>query len=54
MTDQPDLTDHDDEDVDACLDRETEDGPGTDNLDALPDEDFESFAEDGVEQEATK
>lgn len=38
------------EDVPAALERETQDGPGTDDLDSLPESDFISFAEDDVEQ----
>ena len=41
----------DEEDVPAALERETQDGPGTDNLDTLPSSDFESFAEADVELE---
>ena len=40
----------DEEDVSSALKRETQDGPGTDNLDSLPPSDFESFAEDDVEK----
>ena len=47
MTEQ----DHDEEDVAALLARETADGPGTDDLDSLPEGDFDSFAEEGVEAE---
>lgn len=44
--------DFDSEDVHAALEKtDTADGPGTDNLDELPESDFESFAEDGVEKE---
>ncbi|MFF9035343.1 hypothetical protein ACF090_07715 [Streptomyces sp. NPDC014892] len=40
----------DDEDLKAALARtDTSDGPGTDNLDDLPESDFVAFAEDGVE-----
>ncbi|WP_176741319.1 hypothetical protein [Streptomyces sp. LUP30] len=40
----------DDEDVKAALEKtDTGDGPGTDDLDALPDSDFVAFATDGVE-----
>jgi len=42
----------DEEDVKALLERETQDGPGTDDLDSLPESDFVSFAEDDVEQES--
>lgn len=39
-------------DVDVCLTRETHDGSGLENDDEsnLPESDFESFAEDGVEE----
>jgi len=40
---------HDEEDVDAALGRETEDGPGFGDESQLPDEDFDSFAGDDVE-----
>jgi len=40
------------EDVPAALARETQDGPG--DLSDLPESDFVSFAEDGVEQEDVK
>ncbi|MFE7657210.1 N-acetylmuramoyl-L-alanine amidase [Streptomyces bottropensis] len=40
----------DDEDVKAAIDRpDTGDGPGTDNLDELPESDFVAFAEDYAE-----
>ncbi|MGJ5803789.1 peptidoglycan-binding protein [Streptomyces europaeiscabiei] len=43
----------DHEDVKAALEKTgTADGPGTDNLDALPESDFVAFAEDGVEKDA--
>lgn len=42
----------DDEDVKAALERtDTADGPGTYNLDDLPESDFVAFAEDGVEND---
>ena len=40
---------HDDEDVDAALGRETEDGPGFGDESQLPAEDFDGFATDDVE-----
>lgn len=40
---------HDEEDVDAALGRETEDGPGFGDESQLPDEDFDGFATDDVE-----
>jgi len=40
---------HDEEDVDAALGRETEDGPGFGDESQLPPEDFDSFAEADVE-----
>jgi hypothetical protein len=42
---------HDEADVERALKRETADGPGFDNEDDLPESDFESFAEDGVEND---
>jgi hypothetical protein len=43
----------DHEDVKTALEKtDTADGPGTDNLDALPESDFVAFAEDGVENHA--
>ncbi|MFD4502971.1 hypothetical protein [Streptomyces sp. NPDC058457] len=43
----------DDEDVKAVLEKtDAGDGPGTDNLDDLPESDFVAFAEDGVEKDA--
>ncbi|MEU1459265.1 hypothetical protein ABZ467_01005 [Streptomyces sp. NPDC005727] len=43
----------DDEDVKAALEKtDTGDGPGTDNLDDLPESDFVAFAEDDVENDA--
>lgn len=44
-----DLENHDEEDVPAALERETEDGPG--DLDSLPDSDFEGFASGDVEED---
>lgn len=41
--------DHDEEDVKALLERETQDGPGFESEDELPESDFQSFAEDDVE-----
>lgn len=48
-----DLTNHDEEDVKAALERETQDGSGLENDDpkALPAGDFDSFATDDVEVE---
>lgn len=40
---------HDDEDVDAALGRETEDGPGFGDESQLPPEDFAGFAGEDVE-----
>jgi hypothetical protein len=42
---------YDEEDVKAVLARETQDGPGTDDLALLPPSDFVSFAESSVEKE---
>ncbi|GAA2341264.1 hypothetical protein OHT20_37525 [Streptomyces caniferus] len=43
----------DDEDMKAALEKtDTADGPGTDNLDDLPESDFVAFAEGGVENDA--
>lgn len=42
---------HDDEDVPVALERETQDGPGTDDESSLPESDFDSFAEGDVEME---
>lgn len=44
----------DDTDVLAALGRETQDGPGTDDLSSLPPSDFVSFAEADVEKEEDK
>ena len=41
---------HDNTDVLLALGRETQDGPGTDDLDSLPPSDFVSFAEPDVEK----
>ena len=43
---------YDDEDMKAVLEKTDTDGPGTDNLDDLPESDFVAFAEDDVENEA--
>jgi len=53
MTDQPEVPveNHDDEDVAALLERDTADGPGTDDENTLPESDFVSFAEPDVEME---
>lgn len=42
---------YDDTDVESALKRETADGSGFDNEDELPESDFESFSEDGVEND---
>lgn len=42
---------YDDTDVDSALKRETADGSGFENEDELPESDFDSFAEDGVEND---
>ena len=42
---------HDEEDVDAALGRETEDGPGFGDESQLPPEDFDGFAESDVEED---
>jgi hypothetical protein len=42
---------YDDTDVDKALERETADGPGFENEDELPESDFDSFSEDGVEND---
>lgn len=43
---------YDDEDVPAALAKtETADGPGFDSEEDLPESDFESFPEDGVEND---
>lgn len=39
----------DDEDVPEALKRETQDGSGFESVDELPESDFDSFAEDDVE-----
>lgn len=58
MTDQPDvpevddLEDHDEEDVAAALERETQDGPGFDDESELPPSDWDGFATEDVEVEA--
>jgi hypothetical protein len=44
----------DEEDVKAALERETHDGPGTEDLASLPASDFVSFTEPDVEQEEIK
>lgn len=57
MSDTPevdiDLTNHDEEDVKAALQRETQDGSGLENDDPshLPESDFQGFATDDVEKE---
>ena len=43
--------DHDEEDVKSALERETHDGSGFDSEDELPESDFDSFSEDGVEND---
>lgn len=52
MSEAVDLADHDEEDVNALLDRETADGPGFDTEDELPPSDFDGFATEGVEVDA--
>ncbi len=42
------------EDMKDLLHRETADGPGTDDLDSLPESDFDGFAETDVEQEVSE
>lgn len=43
---------YDDEDVKAALAKtDTQDGPGFDNEDDLPESDFEGFSEEGVEND---
>lgn len=42
---------HDEEDVPAALERGTADGSGFASEDELPDSDFVSFAEEGVEED---
>lgn len=42
---------YDEEDVPAALERETADGSGFTSEDELPESDFVSFAEDGVEDD---
>jgi hypothetical protein len=42
------------EDMKALLHRETQDGPGTDDFDSLPESDFDGFPEDEVEKEASE
>lgn len=42
---------YDEKDVPAALQRVTSDGSGFDSPDELPESDFESFAEDDVEEE---
>lgn len=54
MTEQPDpaaVESHDDEDVQAALARETQDGPGFESEDELPEDDFAGYATDEVEDE---
>jgi hypothetical protein len=46
---EPKKDHYDDEDVAACLKRETEDGPGFDTEDDLPESDFDGFESDDVE-----
>lgn len=46
-----DSFEHDEEDVKAALERETKDGSGFDSEDELPESDFDSFSEDGVEND---
>jgi hypothetical protein len=41
----------DSDDVPAALKRETSDGPGFKDEEELPESDFVSFAEDGVESD---
>jgi len=38
-------------DIKDLLHRETQDGPGTDDLDSLPASDFDGFPENEVEKE---
>lgn len=46
---------YDAEDLKAVLGKtDTADGPGTENLDELPESDFVSFAADDVEKESDK
>lgn len=40
---------HDEADVERALKRKTQDGPGFDTEDDLPESDFEGFDEDDVE-----
>jgi hypothetical protein len=42
---------YDEEDVPEALKRETADGSGFSSEDELPDSDFDSFSEDGVEND---
>lgn len=42
---------HDDDDVPATLERETQDGSGFEEEDELPPSDFESFSQDEVEND---
>lgn len=42
---------YDDTDVDKALERETADGSGFENENELPESDFDSFSEDGVEND---
>ncbi len=46
-----DLENHDEDDVKAALQRDTQDGPAFSDESELPESDFESFAEEGVEKE---
>ena len=48
MTDVP-QNNHDDQDVEAALARETVDGPGFESENDLPESDFKSFAGADVE-----
>lgn len=48
---QPDQENHDDEDVKAALDCDTQDGSGFKDVHELPKSNFESFPEQNVEKE---
>lgn len=50
MTEQPTMFDPDEEkEVAAALARETQDGPGFESVDELPDEDFAGYTDDDAE-----
>lgn len=46
-----DSQDYDEQDVAEALKRETQDGPGFEDEDELPESDFDGFPEDDVEND---